>query len=233
MWRNQFMLGLTLALALTMTAPAQLFKKKERAEPLLGVETDAADRLPPLSAAQQEQFADCVLKGFAAEGADDYKQAFACYSKALALNKGAVTVWIRRAYVAAKLGQYEVAARDLKEANSRPPVSVTDYLTLAWFLATGPFAEMRDGPRAVACASKALREEPSADAYDMLAAGYAEMKNFGKAQENIRAAIKLYPESGRIELLRRHLELYKERKPWREVWGADDKRMNAVLKADR
>jgi len=178
---------------------------------------------------QQDQFADYIVNGFAAEGKDDYAAALDTYGKALELNKQSVTVWIRHAYVAAKLGKYDITAQDLKQGTSCTPVTVSDYLTLSWFRATSPFAEMRDGTQAVAYAFKALREQETADAYDMLAAGYAQMGNYGKAQENIRTAIKLYPDSGRIKLLQDHLELYKNRKPWREVWGPDQKEMDKAI----
>ncbi|MDR1303999.1 MAG: hypothetical protein LBK76_02130 [Verrucomicrobiales bacterium] len=224
-----------LGLLLLLTLPGALLAagQKTREEPIFNSPSDpgqaGADRPPGLTAAQQEQFFDYIVQGAAAEGRDDYAAALACYDRALTLNQTSVTVWIRHAYVAAKLGQYDVAARDLQTGVSHAPVSVTDYLTLAWFRATCPFAAMRDGVQAVAYAFKALREQESADAYDMLAAGYAEMGNYGKAQENIRIAIKRYPDSGRSQLLREHLELYKQRKPWRTVWGADTKQLDAAL----
>ena len=231
MFRRQIILSLLSWLALSPLAFAIIGgKKKEREEPIFNVTPDAVSHQSTLTEAQLEKFFEFVVKGFEAEGREDYVLALASYDKALTVNKESVTVWIRRAYVAAKLGQYEVAAENLKTGTGFAPVSVTDYLTLAWFRATSPFAPMRDGTQAVAYAMKALQEEPSADAYDMLAAGYAEMKNFGKAQETLRTAIKLYPNSGRAELMQNHLELYKNRKPWREAWGRDEKKMDAAVK---
>jgi tetratricopeptide (TPR) repeat protein len=223
---KQFILGTTLLFVLKGVIFAN--GQKAREEPVFNSLSDLSQ--PKLTDEQQQRFSDHVMEGFTAEGKDDYAAALDSYGKALAINKDSATAWIRHAYAAAKLGKYDVTARDLKSGASSTPVSVTDYLTLAWFRATSPFAEMRDGARAVAYALKALREQESADAYDMLAAGYAEMGNYGRAQENIRTAIKLYPDSGRSQMLRDHLELYKNRKPWRTAWGQDQKQMDQAVR---
>jgi tetratricopeptide (TPR) repeat protein len=216
-----------------LTATVFAAGQKSREEPIFNSPTDpgqgGAGSQPAMTQEQQEQFSEYIVNGFAAEGRDDYATALEAYGKALELNKQSVTVWIRHAYVAAKLGKYDVTAQDLKQGTSCTPVSVTDYLTLSWFRATSPFPEMRDGTQAVAYAFKALREQESDAAYDMLAAGYAQMGNWAKAQENIRIAIKLYPDSGRMKMLQDHLELYKNRKPWREVWGQDQKEMGKAM----
>lgn len=174
-------------------------------------------------------FAELAVKGSECEGRKDYAGAFENYSKALAAKADSATILIRRAYVAAKLGQNERAAHDLKDGVKVTPVSITDYLTVAWLRSTSPFESMRDGTEAVALAQRALKEQPSAEAYDMLAAGYAEMKNFGKAQENIRTAIKLFPDSPRLTSMQERLELYKSHKPWREIWGVETEKMDRAL----
>ncbi len=208
--------------------------QKKRETPVFDAAVTAdktdAPAAPSMTGAQQEQFTEYILQGFAAEGRDDYAGALELYGKALELDKESVTAWIRHAYVAAKVGRYETTAQSLKQGTVCTPVSVTDYLTLSWFLSTSPFAGMRDGPRAVACALKALKEQESPDAYDMLAAAYAQMGNFGKAQEHLRTAIKLYPDSGRRQMLEQHLELYKDHKPWRVAWGRDEKQLDEALK---
>ncbi len=176
-----------------------------------------------------EKFTGFVLKGFEKENQNDFAGALEFYTKALDVKSDSAAILIRKAYVVAKLGQYGRAAHDLRTATAAQPVSVTDYLTAAWLRATCPFSTLRDGVLAVAYAQKALNEQPSPEAYDMLAAGYAEMGNYGKAQENIRAAIKLFPDSPRIPALKQRLILYQSRKPWREVWGEDEKKQAQEL----
>ena len=193
--------------------------------------------LPALSAlrsqtqdsGKDEKFAELVLQAFDKENKHDLPGALEDYSKALQLKNDSATILIRKAYIESKLGQYIQAGRDLKSASGCQPVSVTDYLTVAWMRATCPFSTFRDGPLAVSFAQKALREQPSPEAYDMLAAGYAEMHNFSKAEENIRSALKLFPDSPRVPDLKARLALYQTRKPWREVWGEDEKKQSAQM----
>lgn len=176
-----------------------------------------------------EKFTALVLKGFEKENQNDFVGALEFYTQALDIKSDSATILIRKAYVVAKLGQYGRAAHDLRTATAAQPISVTDYLTAAWLRATCPFPSLRDGVLAVAYAQKALKEQPSPEAYDMLAAGYAEMGNYGKAQDNIRTAIKLFPDSPRIAALKQRLALYQSHKPWREVWGEDERKQDVEL----
>lgn len=167
-------------------------------------------------------FSAAVLRGFELERAGQYAAAAEAYTEALKHNEESPTAYVRRAFVSAKAGQLERAAMDLREASLLQPVSMTDYTTMAWLLATHPVKSVRDGTRAVGYAQKAAREAESAETLDILAAAYAEMGNFSQSRNIILAAVKKYPDSPRIPAMRERLELYNQKKPFRDVWLADD-----------
>ena len=89
---------------------------------------------------------------------------------------------------------------------------------LAWFLATCPYPELRDGPAAISLAEKAAastdRENPSI--LDTLAAACAEAGDFPKAISVQREAIALLQtEKARTDYSSR-LRLYESNSPCRE-----------------
>jgi tetratricopeptide (TPR) repeat protein len=166
----------------------------------------------------EPSFSDLILRGFENEKKEQYQAAFDDYSAALKLNEESPTAYVRRAFCAAKLGQLERAAYDLREASLVPPVTMTDYTTMAWLLATSPIKHVRDGTRAVAYGQKALTENDTIDNHDILAAAYAEMGNFQKARNLLLAGMKKYPDSPRIPAMQSRLELYNQKKPYRDEW---------------
>jgi tetratricopeptide (TPR) repeat protein len=166
----------------------------------------------------EPSFSDLILRGFENEKKEQYQAAFDDYSAALKLNEESPTAYVRRAFCAAKLGQLERAAYDLREASLVPPVTMTDYTTMAWLLATSPIKHVRDGTRAVAYGQKALIENDSIDNHDILAAAYAEMGNFQKARDVLLAGMKKYPDSPRIAAMQSRLEIYNQKKPYRDEW---------------
>jgi len=181
----------------------------------------------PLAAAENAapsgpSFSDLILRGFEHEKKGNFQSAFDDYSAAIKIKEDSPTAYVRRAFCAAKLGQMERAAYDLREASLLPPVSVTDYTTMAWLLATSPVKQVRDGTRAVAYGQKALKDNESADTYDILAAAYAEMGNFQKARDLLMAGMKKYADSPRLPAMREHLELYNQKKPYRDEWLPTD-----------
>lgn len=172
-------------------------------------------------------FSDLVMGGYAYEEKKDYASAVENYTRALEIKEESVVVLIRRAYCLVQLGEFEKAGQDLKEVSFLMPVSMSDYTSLAWLKATCPFEIIRDGPLAVAYASKAMKERQSAETYDILAAAYAEMNDFQRARYTILEGIKRFPDSARIPAMKNRLELYKEKKAYRESW------VNEPAQADR
>lgn len=167
-------------------------------------------------------FSELILRGFEHEKNGKYQSAFDDYSSAIKIKEDSPTAYVRRAYCAAKLGQMERAAYDLREASLLAPVSMTDYTTMAWLLSTSPVKQIRDGTRAVAYGQKALKDSESADTHDILAAAYAEMGNFQKARDLLMAGMKKYPDSPRLPAMRERLELYNQKKPYRDEWLPSD-----------
>lgn len=180
-------------------------------------------------------FAGQVMLGYQREKEKDYAGALKFYSNALKKREDSATVLVRKAYCSAKLGDFDGAAKTLKQAGESTPVTMTDYTALAWLRATAPFQSLRDGTLAVAYAQKALGEGENAELLDILAAGYAEMGNFVQARNTITRAIKLYPESPRMKEMKERLEKYKKKESYREQWlDRDTKKIDRTLrKIDR
>jgi tetratricopeptide (TPR) repeat protein len=169
--------------------------------------------------APKVSFSKVVLEAFAQESAKNYGKAHELYSQALTIRDDSPTVWIRRAHTSAMLGKTEEVSEDLKIGMTKAPITVTDYLTLAWFRGTSPFRSLRDGTLAVTFAQKALRENESIEAYDALAAGYAEMGNFSQARKMAMQGIKRFPASTRVPAMQERVSLYNQKKAFTEIWG--------------
>ncbi len=92
------------------------------------------------------------------------------------------------------------------------------YNEYAWFLATSPYAAVRNGSVAVTNARKAVAIDANASYLDTLAAAYAEAGQFSQAQATQERAIALaerdQPEV--LDDLNAHLEAYRAGQAWRE-----------------
>jgi tetratricopeptide (TPR) repeat protein len=89
--------------------------------------------------------------------------------------------------------------------------------SLAWLLATCPDDAVRDGPRAVELAAKAVAgagDHP--EPIDTLAAALAECGRFDEARRREREAIDKSEDPGAATSYRWRLELYEENRPYRE-----------------
>ncbi|MDZ4788665.1 MAG: hypothetical protein SH807_06985 [Blastochloris sp.] len=179
--------------------------------------------------APKPKFSTVVLAAFEQENAKNYAKAYELYTQALTIRDDSPTVWIRRAHTSAMIGKIEDVGEDLKTGMSKSPISVTDYLTLSWFRGTAPFKSLRDGALSVAYAQKALNEVESVEAYDSMAAGYAEMGNFAQARKMAMQGIKRFPASPRIQAMQERVKLYNNRKKFTEVWGTDDSKLERKI----
>jgi len=175
-----------------------------------------------LMAEETASFSDLVMGGYAQEEKKDYAAAVDSYTRALALKEESVIALIRRAYSLVQMGEFEKAGQDLKDVSFLTPVSMSDYTSLAWLKATCPFEIIRDGPLAVAYARKAMKESPSVETYDILAAAYAEMNDFQRARNTVLEGIKRFPDSPRVPAMRERLALYNQKKAYRESWVAEE-----------
>lgn len=184
--------------------------------------------MPGLQAEQSKpSFSDLVMGGYESESSKNYARAIDQYTQALELKDESVTVLVRRAYSYVQLGKFEEAGEDLKAATFATPVSMSDYTSLAWLKATCPFDIIRDGVVAVAYAKKAMKERQSAETFDILAAAYAEMRDYQRARNMVLEGLKRFPDSPRADAMRERLELYNNKKAFREEWVTDDESKEA------
>lgn len=183
---------------------------------------------------KMEEFTKYFLEGYQLEQKKDFTRAKELYSKAIEISSESPAIFVRRAYCSAKVGDVDQIIADLRQADKLPPVSMTDYSTMAWLKATCPFDAVRDGITAVAYAQKVHEEKPSALSYDLMAAGYAEMGDFQRARTLLRSAIKRHSDSGRMKGIRERFALYKDKKKYRQNWsdGSLDKRDKKKLKKE-
>jgi tetratricopeptide (TPR) repeat protein len=120
----------------------------------------------------------------------------------------------------ADLGRYSRALASYEEALRLDPEDFDALNELAWHLATCPDAGIRDGRRAVELASRACQSDLgiSAAYVDTLAAAHAEAGDFEAAAESERQAIAMLPQGDAESApYRLRLEMYKAKKPYREV----------------
>ncbi len=118
-------------------------------------------------------------------------------------------------------GRFKDAIRVLKIGAEKVPDNVTFLNMLAKLLATSGDAKLRDGPAAVALASKAsqLTQDRQPSVLSTLAAAYAETGDFPRAIETARKAVQLAEEAQQGELaaaIRSQLDGYLKNQPYRD-----------------
>ncbi len=119
-------------------------------------------------------------------------------------------------------GQSAEAIEHYEKALEISPQSVSALNNLAWLLATGSDASLRNGPRAIQFAQQAdqLSGGTNAVVLRTLAAAYAEAGQFGKAIESAQAAMQLRRSQGDDSLateLQQEIALYELGLPYREM----------------
>lgn len=176
----------------------------------------------PKTDEEMEQLANFILKGIENENQKKYLEAADFYSKALKIDEESAIALIRRGICYTRLNRNKEAADDIWNGLHQKPKTVGDFAAMAWVRATSPIKQFRDGSVAVAFGRRALKENETVEHYDVLAAGYAEMGNFEKARETSEKGIKYFPDSPRVAEMKNRLELYKEKKKYREDWGIKD-----------
>ena len=89
--------------------------------------------------------------------------------------------------------------------------------SLAWLLATAPDAALRDADQAIQFAERAadLTGRQDASATDVLAAAYAEARQFDRAIAASQLALTMNPDAALAAAIRRRLELYRQHQPYR------------------
>jgi len=160
-----------------------------------------------------------ALEGLELEKEGKFLQAMDRYTTVLDQAPDTAWVLVRRAHCLAKTGDPAGAKADLRRANRLIPETATDRVMLAWAKATCPYLEYRDGAGAVSLAKRALQDEPLIQTYAILAAGYAEMGDFRRAQETVMLALSKGPNPDERKVLEEKLEQFRDKKPRRDEWA--------------
>jgi len=129
------------------------------------------------------------------------------------------------------LGKWLEAAADFNAGIKLNGQSPRVLQSAAWLMATCPDDEIRHAEFAVQAAEKAieLNAKPDARYLDTLAAAYANANRFPEAVAKVTAAIQQAP-SEQAALLKRRLELYQQKKPYRQAAGEKTAGVNKTKK---
>ncbi|MFH1067922.1 MAG: tetratricopeptide repeat protein [bacterium] len=207
------LLAPVLARAEEAAAPAQ------PTEPTPPTNSTEAAPPPEKKEADMDKFAQLMKQGFERDNAGSYAEAVDFYTQALAVEPESPVALIQRGICFIKLRVNDKGLDDLRAAVELSPRTVSDYAALSWLRSTAPLLRFRDGSVAVAYAQKALHASESADNYDLLAAGYAEMGNFSQASNTLARAIKLFPDSPHLAAMKERLALYRQKKKYAQDWN--------------
>jgi tetratricopeptide (TPR) repeat protein len=141
-------------------------------------------------------------------------------TRAIELGKENSLNYSHRSVAYAGIGRFPLAFRDGLRAIELDPASASAHNNLAWILATGNDATVRDGGEAVRYATRAceLTEWKDPGNLDTLAAAHAEAGDFGSAIRVALHAIELERQrepSALLPVLRAHLAEFEARRPLR------------------
>jgi tetratricopeptide (TPR) repeat protein len=161
------------------------------------------------------------LRGSAHAERGEKDAALKDFKEAIGVDPNDPATYLYRSHLYLVESEPESALQDLEEVMKRAPNfpgAANDY---AWTLATNPKDAVRNGRKAVEYATKACHETDykHAPTVDTLAAAYAESGEWDEAvkwqQEAVELAEKSHPDE--VKGMRERLNLFKERKPYREV----------------
>jgi tetratricopeptide (TPR) repeat protein len=156
--------------------------------------------------------------GYRLEGEHRYAEALVAWYACASMNPDDSTAIFNRAETHIRLGQFEEGKADLERVLSARPNSPVALYDVAFILSTNPNETIRQGKRALELAQKAceLTDFKEYRALDALAAANAEVGDFNAAVKFSETAIKLIADNSRRGDLVKHLESFRQNKPWRE-----------------
>lgn len=123
------------------------------------------------------------------------------------------------AVLLAKQGKYEESRKLVDETLKLLPAKEWQIRnSLAWFLCTAKFDEIRDGHVALEMATKAceLTDYKAVTCLDTLAAAYAQLGDFESAVKWSNKTVQLTTDDAKRGKFEQRLETYRSGKPWRE-----------------
>jgi serine/threonine protein kinase/tetratricopeptide (TPR) repeat protein len=114
--------------------------------------------------------------------------------------------------------KYAEAEAPLREAVRIEPKNAEALNTLAWFLATVPSDDLRDGNEALELAKRAceLTDNKLPHLLDTLATAHAEARDFKSAIDWSTKALELAGSDAQRDEITKHLECFRAARPWRE-----------------
>ena len=158
-------------------------------------------------------------RGLAYKAKGDLARAMTDFDQAIKLDPGFTRAYYNRGILHGKKGDPSRAVSDFEQAIKLDPEDASPYNAAAWILASCTADKCRDGVKAVELASKAcsLTNWKDPDYLDTLGVAYAEVGDFDQAIKFENQALQ-FPEweKKQGDGARKRLELYKEKKPYRE-----------------
>jgi len=157
-------------------------------------------------------------RGLVWQSKGELDQAIADFNEAIRLDPKDAPAYNNRGHVRKLKAQFDQALADYDAAIGLDPQDPAAYNNRAWIRATCPDARYRDGPKAVASATRAceLTGWKNADDVDTLAAACAEAGDFAAAVKWQEKALALYTVEAERKEGRAHLALYQANKPYHE-----------------
>lgn len=153
-----------------------------------------------------------------------FDKAISDLNKAIKLKPNKSEGYLHRGNTYSKTGNYNLALADFEKAIAMDPKSSSVYQAMAWFHATCPEKDFRDGTAALKFAEKSMEIENkgfTTRLYDTLAAAYAELGQFKNAIKAQKQAIALLKEEKNVDKseyeIRKRLDLYKKGKVYRAI----------------
>ncbi len=169
---------------------------------------------------EPENLAAYTARGIVAKERGDYEQAIADHSHVMEHDPQPAAAYLNRGNAWAGKGEHDKALADFAEAIRHDPQFLAAYNNLAWSLATRPERQLRDGPRAVAVATKAceLTAWKNAECLDTLAAAKAEAGDFRAAEQWEKRALEItHPAVMAYGEFSQRLTMYRNNQPYRQV----------------
>ena len=152
---------------------------------------------------------------------DKLAEAIRHYQKAIATKRDYANAHSNLGVALAKGGWSDLALAQFRKAVRLNPNAPNFLTRLAWFLATHPDPNIRNGSTAIRLAERAsqLTGNQALEAIDTLAAAYASTGQFNRAVATAQEALRLASATGRQKItsrIRKRLELYRHGRPYRE-----------------
>lgn len=154
-------------------------------------------------------------------GKRQFAEAIPLYRKALEIYRGDPETELSLAGALLHEGMDEEAVPHFETALEFAPKSLRALNNLAWLYATNMNPSIRNGPKAVALATRAVEIAGRNPFYlHKLAAAYAEQRDFAKALAVAELALKLATDEGNTALaheLQRNIDIYRTNSPLRDT----------------